>query len=175
MNKENMLCRIKYKSKNTKEITERTVNPFHLLLYMGNWHLFAFCEKRNDLRNFALSGILKIEILDEVISKELSYSNIEELIEENYGIYIHESEADKVNVVLKFSKDVAEIIKSQIWFPLQNLNENEDGSIILTFPVTDFRELEGDILKYGTNVKVLAPLELVEKINATIAKMSKMY
>jgi predicted DNA-binding transcriptional regulator YafY len=166
---------IEYKSRNTQEITERTVNPLHMLLYKGNWHLFAFCEKKDALRNFALSGILQIKISEDIISDDLPNVDIEKLIEENYGIYIHETEADKVEVSLKFHKDVAEIVRTQVWFPLQNLEEIEDGSIILTFPVTDFRELEHDILKYGAYLEVLKPVELREKIKETIAKMSQLY
>lgn len=166
---------IEYKAKYTQEITDRIVNPLHMLLYKGNWHLLAFCEKRKGLRNFALSGILHIRILDETISDNIPNIDIEKLIEENYGIFIHEADADKVEISLKFHKDVAKIVKNQVWFPLQNLEENDDGSIVLTFPVTDFRELEHDILKYGANLEVLKPVELREIIKTTISKMSKLY
>ncbi len=172
---DNQKLKIEYKSKYKEEITARVVNPLHLLLYMGNWHLFAFCELRNELRNFALSRIKKIEELKGTIADDLQQIDIGKLIEENYGIYIHEGEADKVDIVLQFSKDVAEIVKAQIWFPMQNLQENEDGSIVLTFPVTDFREIEGDLLKYGTNVEVLEPAELRGKIKDTISKMNQLY
>lgn len=166
---------IEYKSKSTKELTDRIVNPLHMLLYKGNWHLFALCEKRNELRNFALSGILKFDILEETISGDLPHFDIEKLFEENYGIFIHDIGVDKIEVELKFSKEIAEIVRTQVWFPLQNLREFEDGSIVLTFPVTDFREIEGDILKYGVNVEVLKPVELREKIRETIANMNRLY
>lgn len=165
---------IKYKSKK-KDTTTRVVNPLHMLLYKGNWHLFAFCEKRNDLRNFALSAIIEIEILEDIISDDLLQYDILKLIEENYGIFIHGSGAYKVDVVLKFNKDVADIVKAQVWFPLQNLQENKDGSIVLTFPITDFREIEGDILKFGANVEVLKPTKLRKQIKETIARMNQLY
>jgi len=118
---------------------------------------------------------LQVKISGDTISDDLPNIDIEKLIEENYGIYIHETDSDKVEVTLKFHKDVSEVVRSQVWFPLQNIEENEDGSIILTFPVTDFRELEYDILRYGTKLEVLEPVELRIKIKETITKMNQIY
>ena len=164
-----------YKSKNTEETTTRTINPFHLLLYKGNWHLFAFCEKRKEQRNFALSGIQKFKILDTSILPDLPKGDFKKLIEDNYGIYIHESGTQKVNVVLKFSRKVAERLRAQVWFPIQDVQEDEDGSIVLTFPVTDLREIESDILDYGADVEVLEPPALRQKMKDTIEKMKMLY
>lgn len=171
----NLKIKIEYKSKYKDEITSRIVSPIHLLLYMGNWHIFAFCELRGKLRNFALSGIKKIEACKEPISNELLQMNIATAIEENYGIYIHEDEVNKVEVVLKFNREISEIVKSQIWFPHQNQKQNDDGSIIFSFPVSDFREILGDILRYGADVEVLEPVELKEMMKQTILKMKQIY
>jgi predicted DNA-binding transcriptional regulator YafY len=145
------------------------------LLYNGNWHLFAYCEAKNKIRNFALSGIRGAEFLEDFIPHNIRKIEVEKKIENNYGIFIHETEADKVDVVLKFSKDVADIVKNQVWFPLQNLQENKDGTITLVFPVTDFREIEGDVLKFGYHVKVLKPEELQRRIKETLERMLNLY
>jgi predicted DNA-binding transcriptional regulator YafY len=172
---QNRKLEIDYEAKYKKEKSKRVVNPLHLLLYNGNWHLFAHCENKHEIRNFALSGIKKIESLENEIPPNLKKIAFRKKIEENYGIFIHDTDADKIEVVLKFSSEVADRVKNQVWFPLQKLQENDDGSITLTFPVTDFREVEGDILKYGNYVEVLHPNELRERIKETIAKMHPIY
>jgi predicted DNA-binding transcriptional regulator YafY len=165
---------IKYIAKYKKSESTRIVNPLHLLLYQGNWHLFAFCEKESAIRNFELSVIKDVRILNDPI-KEDRKRDIGKMIEENYGIFIHENAEDKVDVVLKFNKDIKEIIKNQVWFPLQKLEEKEDGSVLLTFPVSDFREIESDILRYGYNIEVLQPPQLRERIKDTLLRMYRMY
>jgi len=172
---QNHKLNILYEAKYKKEITTRVVNPLHLLLYNGNWHLFAYCENKHQIRNFALSGIKQIELLEDTIPQNLQELEIGKLIEDNYGIFIHENEADRVNVILKFSKEVTDIVKNQHWFPSQILKENKDGTIILTFPVTDFREIEGDILKFGYHVEVLNPEKLRGRIKETLERMSRLY
>lgn len=165
---------IKYIAKFKNDETTRIVNPLHLLLYQGNWYLFAFCEKRKDIRNFALSGIRNLKILDDNI-QEYPHKDIGKIIEENYGIFIHENNNDRIDVVLKFDKEVKDIINNQIWFPMQKIEENEDGAILLSFPVSDFREIEMDILRYGYNVEVLQPIELRERIKHIISRMHRIY
>jgi predicted DNA-binding transcriptional regulator YafY len=165
---------ITYSAKFKKDETTRIINPLHLLLYQGNWHLFAFCEKRDKIRNFELSGIKNIRVLNDPVRDDKKI-DIGKMIEENYGIFIHENSEEKVDVVLKFDKDIKDIIKNQVWFPVQKLEEIEDGSILLTFPVSDFREIEGDILKYGYNVEVLHPPELRKRIKDILFKMNRIY
>lgn len=166
---------IEYSAGSTRETTCRTINPLHLLLYKGNWYLFAFCEKRNELRNFSLSRILSIKRLNDKVPENLHSINIEELIEHNYGIYIREKESLREEVKLKFDSLVAESVKNQIWFPLQDLEECADGSIILKFFVTDFRELISDILRYGEHIEVLAPSTLRDHLKQIINKMGMLY
>ena len=53
----------------------------------------------------------------------------------------------------------------------QQVSEEKD-SLLLSFPVTDYREVLGDILRFGADAEVLEPAELRELIAATVAAMS---
>ncbi len=47
--------------KNTKEeISKRQIEPVGLIFYAFNWHLIAWCYKRNSYRDFRVSRIIKI-------------------------------------------------------------------------------------------------------------------
>lgn len=163
---------IDYRSVYRKEVSSRLVNPLHLLLYMGNWHLIAFCETRREMRNFVLSRIDEVEILGEKVEQRFKEQDIKKLIEESYGIFLS---GEKKQVVLKFSADWSPIVRDLVWFPGQKLQAQADRSIILEFPVADFREVEGDILKFGPGVEVLAPAELRRIIKESLARMNKIY
>lgn len=171
----NHKLKVEYKSKYGGKITNRVVRPLHLLLYMGNWHLYAFCETRNSYRTFALSGIRNLEILNDFIDDDFNCGDIRKLIDESYGIFINDNDANKIEVVLKFDEVVADRIRKQVWVSSQQMEEMENGSVLLRLFVTDFTELTEEILRHGQHVEVLHPPELRDEIKMVISQMSSLY
>lgn len=47
---------------NLSEISKRCVEPIGLIFYAMNWHLIAWCQLRNDYRDFKVSRISKLKI-----------------------------------------------------------------------------------------------------------------
>lgn len=164
--------KIDYHSAYRQGVKTRIIAPLHMLLYMGNWHLIAYCETRKEMRNFVLSRIERVEILEDRVDEHLKKKDINKLIEESYGIFLT---GKKTEVALKFTPDAALIVKDQVWFPGQELAELADKSIILKFPVQDFREVERDIMGFGPTVEVLSPPELRAIIAENIAGMTRIY
>jgi len=162
---------ITYRSVFTKKDTQRIIDPLHLILYMGNWHIIAFCEVKKGLRDFALSRIKKVEILADGIAEDLKAIDIKEKIDGAYGIFF---EGTKKKVVLKFTEKVSDYVKEQVWFPGQKVKE-ENGNLILTFFVTDFREVVREVLSFGADVEVMEPEALREIIKENIKKLSRLY
>lgn len=163
---------IDYKSPYKEEPGMRTVSPLHLLLYMGNWHLFAYCEKKSEIRDFVLSRITGSEISEETIPEKLRKKDLRKKVFANYGIFL---EGEKKEVILKFSKETAKVAREQIWFSDQIMEESESGEIIIKFPVSDFREVLKDILALGPGIEVVNPPELREMIIDNINRMRKLY
>lgn len=57
------LVKITYHSPETKQTTERTMEPFALYSTQDNWILIAFCQLRKDFRAFRLDRIQKLNTL----------------------------------------------------------------------------------------------------------------
>ncbi len=163
--------RITYRSAYSEESRERTISPLHLLLYLGNWHLLAFCHSRGDLRDFVLSRVAEMEILADPVSPELLARDIKALIDRHYGIFL---QGDEKKVCLRFSGRSVGIVRDQLWFAGQQVTEEKD-TLLLSFPVTDYREVLGDILRFGADVEVLAPEELRARIGETARLMDRLY
>lgn len=53
------IIEIEYKNKN-EEISKREVESVGLIFYAFNWHLIAWCYRRNSYRDFKVSRIIKI-------------------------------------------------------------------------------------------------------------------
>ncbi len=160
-----------YFSPHTKEKTRRIVKPLHLLSYMGRWFLIGYCAMKRDLRYFSLSRMSNI-----VTAKaEIDYASDCELVRRltsNFGI-LHGDEPKEV--CIKFSPQISDWIREQVWHESQEISEDRDGWLILKFKAANFAELKGEILKFGSYAKVIDPEELREAIKHEIEQMKDIY
>jgi predicted DNA-binding transcriptional regulator YafY len=147
---------ITYLSKGKAELTEREVSPQRLVHYRENWYLDAWCHLRNELRNFAVDSIQRVEVLEKA-AKSVSKRSVEEVLGPGYGIFT----GMKVqSAKLAFTPLRARWVASEQWHPKQKGHFDDAGRYILELPYADHRELIMDILKYGSDVEVLAPESL---------------
>lgn len=163
---------ISYYSPHTKQGTDRTILPLHLIQYMGSWHVIAFCSLRNAMRDFALSRIKSINSTDKKVRLPGDLPPVKEFTRKHFGII----QGGKTQYVrLQFTPSVAAWIQEQIWHPDQKTTLNRDGSLQLSFPAADFKELAKRILSHGANVKVVSPKQLQRIVKTEIAKMGQVY
>jgi predicted DNA-binding transcriptional regulator YafY len=163
---------ITYASGYAAETTQRTVDPLHLLIYMGNWHLIAWCHQRRGVRDFLLSRMKAAEVLPDPLANPVNSEEIKEKIEKRYGIFF---DGPEYRVVLRFQPRSARHVRDQVWFPGQVSETQDDGGLVLKFPVADFREIIRDLLPFAAEVEVLEPPELRRLIAATIGEMAGIY
>jgi predicted DNA-binding transcriptional regulator YafY len=77
--------------------------------------------------------------------------------------------------VLEFSPGRAQWVQHESWHPQQVGTLHTDGRYTLKVPHSDERELLGDILRFGSEVTVLAPSSLQQKLSSELAKALKLY
>ena len=145
-----------YHAKGTDAITEREVSPQRLVHYRENWYLDAWCHLRDELRNFAVDSILRIENL-ETPAREVSRRSVDQVLGPGYGIF---TGSNVQWARLRFTPSRARWVATEHWHPKQKGKVEKDGSYVLELPYADHRELIMDILKYGADVAVLAPESL---------------
>jgi predicted DNA-binding transcriptional regulator YafY len=163
---------IEYHSPHNSETTTRAILPLHLLHYMGTWHIIAHCALKNELRDFVLSRIKTIAPSPYSINARISAEAVKEYIRRTFGIF---RGRNTVEVCMKFTADVASWVIEQSWHPKQQTSIEPDGTLRLTIPVADYREIKREILKYGSQVEVLSPNVLRTDIKKEIEKMRKVY
>lgn len=161
-----------YYSPHKDEISQRDILPLHLLQYMGNWHIIAYCSLRDELRDFALSRIQSVIPSTKNINPDISSGFIKEYMRRNFGLLSSEI---SIEVCLKFSPDIVPWVSEQVWHSEQKQTRHSDGSLCLTFPVADLKEIKREVLKYGSHVEVLSPQQLRVELKKEIEKMKKIY
>lgn len=162
---------ITYKAMGSEKETTRTISPYGLFNSNGIWYTLAFCNIRNEIRQFALDCIksLKPSGKHYVIPKEF---NMEDYFKPSWQIVRY---GKPVDVVLRFSKDVARWIKRRKWHPSQQIEENKDGSLIFKVKLEGTEEIKWWTYNWIPHCEILAPAELRKEAIRDIKAIAKMY
>lgn len=151
---------IKYQSRSKDENTQREISPQRLIYYRDNWYLDGWCHLKNALRSFSLDAIKTAEI-SKVKSDDIDEDELNAELGSGYGIFAGK---DIQWAVLRFTPERAKWVAKEIWHPKQIGVLLDNGSYELKVPFSNMRELCMDILRYGADVKVLEPIELVNEV-----------
>lgn len=163
--------RIDHYNRQTGKTLSRVISPQQLVYYRDNWYADAWCHLRHGLRSFSVDAITGCEVL-KAPAKELDPQTLQQAMQNDYGIFAGSA---KERATLLFNPERARWVKSEQWHPNQTGTLNSDGSYLLEIPYTDARELMGDILRFGADVKVLGPRTLCEMVKTQLAAASAMY
>jgi predicted DNA-binding transcriptional regulator YafY len=152
-----------------QEITQRSVDPYALALQWGNWYLVAYCHLRSDMRTFRVDRIQEAEIGAETFEVPGSFSAREYLMQ-----MMQERPATYYRVVVRFEPDVAHIVRErrEEW---QNLNEQADGSVILSFDAADLAWPCRWVLTYQDRATVIGPPELAARVRDAAQAIAARY
>jgi predicted DNA-binding transcriptional regulator YafY len=160
-----------YASPAREDKNRRVVDPYHLLNYMGTWHLIAHCHLRNSVRDFALGRMMDVAVLEEGFSIPQTF-NIRDFFDASFGIFKSKSIRE---VTLRFSPLKTKWIKDQVWHRDQKRRFLPDGSMELTFPVADFSEIQMEVLRHGAQVEVIKPKSLRDLIKTEAESITQIY
>jgi predicted DNA-binding transcriptional regulator YafY len=149
-----------YRARSTNEGTQRTVSPQRLTHYRDNWYLDAWDHSRDGLRSFALDRIARAEVLD-AVAQDRDDSELNQHLASSYGIF---SGAPKAWATIRFSPHAARWVADEHWHSQQQGEWLNDGRYELKVPYSNSRELLMDVLKYGPDAEIVAPVSLREEM-----------
>jgi predicted DNA-binding transcriptional regulator YafY len=131
----------------------------------------AWCHLRGGIRSFSIDAIESTMLLDKD-AKDIDREQLLKQMQSGYGIFGGQA---KATAHLKFTTERARWVQYEEWHPDQKGTLHKDGSYTLEVPYSDERELIGDILRIGADVKVISPTTLAKQVKETIQKMLKQY
>jgi len=149
-----------YHSISSGNCNMRTVEPHHMVNYLGNWHLIAFCHLLGEWRDFMLRRVT----LAQVGKGAFRFRPEREwrpFLADSFGDFRNPGSFD---VVLRFTPERASWVQGELWQEGEGGQTEEDGSLVLTIPVSHEAEMLMEILKHGSQVEVLEPQWLREKV-----------
>lgn len=165
------LLRLRYWSRSTDAESVRRVSPQRLVHYRDNWYLDAWCHASKGLRTFSLDCVRGARVLD-AAAREVPDDALDAELGGTYGIFSGRPSAE---AVLRFSPFRARWVASEQWHPLQQGRVLDDGSYELRLPYDNPTELAMDIMRYGSDVEVIAPEPLRAEVGARLKAASELY
>ena len=161
---------ITYHSRRSTEPLTYPISPFALRRYQNAVYVLGYSEQHNEVRLFKLDRITEASI-GEFPFRLPSSAQIDAHFKNSIGIY----GGDPITVQIRFTPAAARAIQESKWHPSQQLQENTDGSITATYEVAINPELQGWILSFGPDAKVLRPKSLASKIQAQATSIAAQY
>lgn len=162
---------MRYFTAKRSEMTERTVEPYHLHNFQGDWFLIAFDKLREDYRTFLVGRIHDMKVLKEKFEREEGFS-AEDWVQSAFQVY----GGDEVKEIsIWFSPQRAHFIRERQWHPSQRIEERSDGSLVLHLTTGGLPEVRNWVLQFGAGAEILQPEILREDIAKEIQELSARY
>jgi predicted DNA-binding transcriptional regulator YafY len=157
-----------YKYRSSGKTGYDTVRPYGFM-YGNRHYLVAWSEneRAHDFRNFALSNIERVELLETSFTRSRGFS-LQEYAERSFGVF----QEEPLDVVWKFSPKVADDARQFLFHPSQSFEEQADGSLIVRFRAGGKLEMCWHLFTWGEHVSVLAPTKLSRILNDHMKKVA---
>jgi predicted DNA-binding transcriptional regulator YafY len=141
-----------YRGRSQPEPIQRDVDAYALVHRWGWWYVVGHCHLRKATRSFRVDRIIELALLDEVFDVPVDFDAQEYLASEPHT-------QPQVRARLRFAPQGALLALDDraLW---DTVEEQPDGSIVVTFAVTNSESAAGIALSYGPHVLVLEPDEL---------------
>lgn len=144
---------IKYE-KSKGEIKIYKLHPYGVI-YGEKHNLVAFDPKDKEKKLFILSKIKEISVLDEYFDVEEGF-DLKKYAENSFAIY----QEEPISVVLRFDSSVADEAKNFYFHPSQKIQENEDGTVTVSFKAGGSVAICWHLFRWGKSVKIIKPASL---------------
>ena len=163
---------IRYYAASYNQESERVIDPYLIDIYRGsNPYVIAFCDKRQDFRDFRIDRIKELKVLEESFDRDPDF-NAEEYLANRFQ---YERGDQTFSVAIWFNAETAPFIRERRWHPTQEIEEHQDDSLTLRMEVPSLNDLKRWLLGYGKGAIALQPPQLVEMMRMEVEKMQKVY
>jgi len=134
-------------------------------------YLMGYDESRKANRTFKVERILSASLTPETFEPPAGEATARELLRAWDVI----ADEDPASVVIRFSPSVAKRAAETRWHPSQELEQQDDGSLIWRGRVAGLREIKIWILGWGSDAEVLEPAELRTLVADELTRAASLY
>ncbi len=164
--------RIRYNSLHERKEISTRLSPYRMFFSRRSWYVVGRSSLHRAKRTFNLARVLKIEPLDDHFQVPRGFS-VERYLRNAWHM-IPERGRDR-EVLVRFSKLVAQNVAEVRWHKTQRLEFRKDGTLDFHATVSGLNEISWWILGYGDQAEALRPPELRKLIAGRARRMTEKY
>lgn len=166
----NRRLQIEYFSFNNNEMTNRKIDPYYLEIREGCYHLICYCHLREEVRDFRISRMKSIEMLNETFKRPENFY-------EEYNKNRFEKMAGDEQITLKiiFEGQGARYIREYEAYKADKITSLGDDKILFVKTTTYTPDILQWVLRFGADAKVLEPAALKFEITWEVERMQQIY
>lgn len=171
----NKIClKVVYQSFNSQKPTIIYLSPYLLKEYRNRWFVFGNRKHSNKISPLALDRILRLRIPKEECFVENTIFDTENYFKDIIGVTRYEKMKIE-KVVFWVEKTHAPYVTTKPFhYSQQILETKEDGTIFSINVIPNF-EMERELIGFGEFLKVIEPIDLLEKFKLRVNKMNDLY
>ncbi|MBX3082160.1 MAG: YafY family transcriptional regulator [Anaerolineae bacterium] len=160
--------RFAYISRHSGEPTAetRTANPYGLVRVSDAWILVAYCHLRKDIRNFRLSRISDLTVLDAHFERPTDYMTREST---------RRREEPRLIVHVWFDQEATPWVDEDRFYFIADRQPTDDGGLLVTLKLRQERDALQWLLGWGSHILRVDSPSLREMLAAEVQKMNSIY
>jgi predicted DNA-binding transcriptional regulator YafY len=166
---EKRILNLQYFSRNEEQQTERHIEPIGIC-YMGNhWHLIAFCQLRNDYRDFRIDRIIEL-LPTSNLFRGNAHPSLQKYLKQ---IETHEN---MISIKIIVHKSILRHTQEQkYYYGFVNQEEIDYERFTMDFLVSSLEAFARWLLMFSDYVEIISPNELTERLKNLIKNLHQKY
>jgi predicted DNA-binding transcriptional regulator YafY len=154
-------CRLRLRYREGPRVVQRTIDPLGLVLKGGAWYLVA--RRSAGMRVYRVSRVASVRPLEESFERPAQFE-LAAFWEEWSRNF--EQTLPRVEVTVRVADEVRRFLPGEPRIA-------EDGRTVVAF--SDLGDAYRELLRFGSQVEVLEPAELRERVGATGRELAALY
>ncbi len=142
------------------------LNPIRLCLVKNAWYLIGTPADGDEPRTYRVARFDTFDVLDAPATIPEDF-DLKSYFGNAWAVY---RGSETFDVRVRFLPEAARIVTETQWHATQEVEENDDGSVVLSFRVDGIEEICNWLLSWAGRAEVLGPLQLrtmvAEKLRA---------
>jgi proteasome accessory factor B len=149
----------------------RRLHPYHLGSIENQWYAIGLDLDRQQLRTFALARMQAVQRSKTRFQRPAGFS-VEEFFGSSFGVF---TGSKRHRIRIRFDSMAGQLVSERTWHHSQKLTPLAGGEAELSLELSSLREVERWILSWGPRARVLAPPELVERVQRLARETAQLY
>ncbi len=160
---------VEYYTYSRDALTHRSVDPYLVFATLGHWYVSGYCHLAQDKRMFRLDRIKALELTDE------TFPAPDESAAELPPTLMYVPGPDDVLVRLRVTRAIAQWLSDPAYLPVEQSQEIRGGRVELVFRTSAFEWLEKLLMRLGSDVEIVEPVELADRIHDAAKRILDLY